>query len=115
MLKASEMMVLWIQFNDTPQPKFNPVFSVVMLFQRLPRWVAKSPAWTYTDGDITQDMVLNQLDSFELLIIQYKDISNWWWTHPDFGDISWTNTLKFCTIHIHHHLKIIRDIKKQSK
>ena len=109
------MMLTGLEKNDTPKPKFNPVFKILMWLERLPRGVAKSPVGTYTNDPIDQQWLQEQFDSVESDLNSISEDDDLRLTHPEFGDINTKKTFKFIAMHLHHHLKIIRDIKKNKE
>lgn len=114
-LRSTCILLQWTSCVSVSKKWFNPVFWVIMSFGWIPRWKAKSPIWTYTTELITQDSLYELLHQVEKLIDTYEDSLVTGYVHPDFGLISGPDTIKFAAIHIYHHLKIIRDIKKASK
>lgn len=111
-LRSTKTLLTSITPNTSPHRSFNFIFWMITTFGWIPRWVAKSPEWTYSTNEITSDSLQTLLQEVWDLVALYESVENGWMTHRDFGDISEKKTLQFASIHIHHHLKIIRDIKK---
>ncbi len=91
---------------------FNLSRLYIYILGFIPRGIGRAPRAVRTDGEISQDDLLQQLDEAEKLIIKLDELpGNSFFKHPYFGNLNVKNTRWFLRIHTRHHLKIIRDIR----
>jgi len=93
--------------------KFNGLRFVILLLGIIPRGKAKAPKAVLPpemvlkkDLEVQLAQVRSNLD--ELGSLPKKA----YFTHPFFGQLQLSTSLRFLRIHTHHHVKIIRDISK---
>ena len=96
-------------------PKRSFLKTAIMWSGYMPRGKARAPKGTVSNEEITQESLINKFNyswkSIELLESMSEDKT---FKHPMFGWMKKRKTIKFITIHTNHHLKIIKDITKQS-
>ena len=95
--------------------EFKPHFSLpkllVMTTGYIPRKKAKAPKFTIpSGGEIVQNIENLIVDIKKNLPEVEKLNANSFVEHPLFGHLNLKQTIKFLSIHTHHHLKIIRDV-----
>ena len=82
-----------------------------MLLKKFPRGKATAPSFTKPSSEITANLVLESIaesrKQLELLSSANKDQ---YFTHPIFGYLQQSDTIKFLGVHTNHHVKIINDI-----
>ncbi|ARN76966.1 hypothetical protein BST97_02535 [Nonlabens spongiae] len=109
-----------IQTLEESNPKnYAPKFSfwkwVVMTFKTIPRGKGKAPKQTLSAQEATHNSLLEKHASTIEEVAEIPAIDeNKIFKHPLFGWMKKKETVKFITIHTHHHLKIIRDIVKKN-
>lgn len=105
-----------IQTLEESDPKdYKSKFSIwkwlVMTFKVIPRGKAKAPKQTLSAQEATQESLLQKHASTVSDVARIPEIAeNKVFKHPIFGWMKKQETVKFITIHTHHHIKIIRDI-----
>ena len=97
------------------QSKFSILKWVIMTFKIIPRGKAKAPKQTLSIQEATQESLLDKHASTVADVARIPEIrSEKIFKHPIFGWMKKKETVKFITIHTHHHIKIIRDIAKKN-
>ena len=100
--------------NSNPanaKPGFSAAYYWVLYTNHIPRGKAKAPSIVIPNRDITQNQIEQELERAKNNIQLLSTIENQkYFTHPIFGDLNVTKTVKFFVVHTKHHLKIIRDI-----
>jgi hypothetical protein len=93
------------------KPVFSASFYWFLLTNHIPRGKAKAPNIVIPGKTITQTEIVTQLElakaNLQTLASTQKQK---YFTHPIFGDLNVSKTLRFFIVHTNHHLKIIRDI-----
>jgi hypothetical protein len=93
------------------KPVFSATYYWVLLTNNIPRGKAKAPNIVIPKQSITQEQIEQEIElakaNLQTLAATQKDK---YFTHPIFGDLNVTKTLRFFIVHTNHHLKIIRDI-----
>lgn len=101
--------------NSTPgekQPHFHPLKFIVFTFGFIPRGKGQAkesifPSESFTEQDL-QASVKASMDIEERLPTLNP---HFWLEHPVFGVLNSKQAMRFLSVHNHHHLKIILDIK----
>ncbi len=93
------------------KPVFSASFYWLLLTNHIPRGKAKAPNIVIPGKTITKTEIVTQLElakaNLQTLASTQKQK---YFTHPIFGDLNVSKTLRFFIVHTNHHLKIIRDI-----
>lgn len=107
---------LLIKSNPTEyKPKFKLSKFIIMNSGIIPRGKARAPKPTNNKEKIDETDLQKQFELVKKLLEEVKQLpKDSFFKHPYFGDLNRDTSLKFLGIHTHHHLKIIRDIKKAS-
>ena len=95
--------------------KVSKLGAVVLMTKFIPRNKGKAPERVLPEVDISSEFLEAKISkirkmSEELLGVSNKNLNECYFEHFVFGGLSENQWLKFCLIHNHHHLKIIRDI-----
>lgn len=92
--------------------RFNIPKIIVFTLNKIPRGRARSPKVvvpkSYSIVTLQEHIIITRNSIKELQALP----SDKYFTHPYFGDLKLTHTLKFLEIHTSHHLEIINDIVK---
>ena len=97
------------------KPKFSILKWVIMTFKTMPRGKGKAPKQTFGANQVTKQNLLQKHASTVADVAKITSIAeDKIFKHPLFGWMKKKDTIKFITIHTHHHIKIIRDIAKKS-
>jgi hypothetical protein len=108
-------MVLGALKNSDPadfKPKFGLPKFVIMNSGYIPRGKGKAPKRVQTDEVKTAEQIQEELnESKQVLSNILSSNKKLCFKHPVFSWLNQKDTIKFLTIHTHHHLKIVRDIK----
>ena len=93
------------------KPVFSATFYWFLLTNHIPRGKAKAPNIVIPKQSITQEQIEQEIElakaNLQTLASTQKQK---YFTHPIFGDLNVSKTLRFFIVHTNHHLKIIRDI-----
>lgn len=93
-------------------PKFSGAYYLLLLTNHIPRGKAKAPKIVIPEKSISKEEIIDSIklakDNLQTLASTQK---NKYFTHPVFGDLNVSKTLRFFTVHTNHHIKIIRDIQ----
>jgi hypothetical protein len=93
--------------------KFKLSRILIFTLGKIPRGKAKAPEVVVPKNDITETLLLSNIELTRKLILELKSISNdHYFEHPYLGKLKKKNTIHFLEIHTNHHLKIIEDIIK---
>ena len=93
--------------------KFNFLKLIVFIRGKFPRGRAKAPSSVIPNENITKEHLLESIVNAKKAINEISTCNkNQFFSHPLFGNLNVRNTLKFYSIHTHHHLLIIHDILK---
>lgn len=91
--------------------KFNFKRTLIYTLKKIPRGKAKAPKTVVpvenATFEILQQLKKQALKSISTLNLLHK---NNYFSHPYFGDLKLSHTIKTLNIHTHHHLTIINDI-----
>jgi Protein of unknown function (DUF1569) len=94
------------------QKKFN--FSRSWVLNYIPRGKAKAPKIVLPGNDLNQQLLEDSIKHTFQALNYLKDCQeNQYFMHPYFGALNKNQTIRFLSIHTHHHLKIIADIIKR--
>ncbi len=98
------------------QPNFNLKRSILFKLKYFPRGVAKSPKQLKPPETVSRANIERQLFSIrnKLNLIEQLD-TNAHFEHPIFGQCNLKVSKDFLKAHTHHHMKIVRDIIKNSE
>lgn len=98
----------------------NGIGRLLLALGWLPRGVGKAPAGV-RPGDPTRESLRAALDGFRralaalradpALLAHRRPV----FPHPYFGGLDPARTLRFLAVHTHHHLKIVRDIRRAAR
>jgi hypothetical protein len=95
------------------QTKFNFKKIFVFLIGKFPRGRAKAPEVVMPIENITTSHLEQSILKTKAAIVDLQNCEkNNHFSHPIFGSLNATETIKFLGIHTNHHLLIIRDILK---
>ncbi len=95
--------------------KFNLSRLFVFTAGFFPRGKGKAPKQSTTEGPISQDDLLEQLNTAETQLDSIVNLpAKSHFVHPYFGSLNLRMSKKFLKIHTIHHLKIIGDIMASS-
>lgn len=102
--------------NSNPsdyRPQFNIMRSLVLLTGYIPRGKAPAPEAVIpkTDRPDIETLITKLHHALNALKEAEKFDNKTFFTHFSLGQFNKKQTLRFLSIHTHHHLKIIRDIK----
>lgn len=93
------------------RPKFSGLYYLIMLTNHIPRGKVKAPKIVIPEKSISKAEIMEAISlakaNLQTLASTQK---NKYFTHPIFGDLNVSKTLRFFTVHTNHHLKIIKDI-----
>ena len=93
------------------KPVFNATYYWFLLTNYIPRGKVKAPNIVIPKQSITQEQIEQEIElakaNLQTLASTQKQK---YFTHPIFGDLNVSKTLRFFIVHTNHHLKIIRDI-----
>lgn len=95
--------------------KWKLKMSRILIFTlgKFPRGKAKAPEVVVPKNDITETLLLSNIELTRKLILEIKSVSNdHYFEHPYLGKLKKRDTIRFLEIHTNHHLKIIEDIIK---
>lgn len=93
--------------------KFKLSRILIFTLGKIPRGKAKAPEVVVPKNDITETLLLSNIELTRKLILELKSISNdHYFEHPYLGKLKKKDTIRFLEIHTNHHLKIIEDIIK---
>lgn len=94
--------------------KFNPIRTLVLTMNKIPRGKGKAPEIVIPDNNITSKKLKTHIqNSFEKIsVIDSLNPDNYF-DHPFFGKLNLKPAKKFILIHTKHHLNIIKDILKK--
>lgn len=96
------------------QPKFSVWKLIVLNLKRIPRGKVKAPKIvrpeTFDENSLKMHIQQTLENIFSIQSIQ----KNQYFNHPIFGLLNKNKMIVFLEVHSFHHLKIIRDILKQS-
>lgn len=96
------------------QKKFNFSRSWVFLLNYIPRGKAKAPKVVLPGADLNKQSLEDSIKHTFQALNYLKDCQeNQYFMHPYFGALNKNQTIRFLSIHTHHHLKIISDIIKR--
>lgn len=94
------------------KPKFSGAYYLLLLTNHIPRGKAKAPKIVIPEKSISKEEIIKEIEiakaNLQTLASTQK---NKYFTHPIFGDLNVSKTLRFFSVHTNHHLKIIKDIK----
>lgn len=94
------------------KPKFSGLYYWIMLTNHIPRGKVKAPNIVSPKKTISKEEIIEEIENAKANLQTLASTElNKYFTHPIFGDLSVPKTLRFFTVHTHHHLKIIRDIQ----
>ena len=92
-------------------PKFSGAYYLLLLTNHIPRGKAKAPSIVIPKKSISKAEIVEAIElakaNLQTLASTHK---NKYFTHPVFGDLNVSKTLRFFKVHTNHHLNIIRDI-----
>lgn len=92
---------------------FNLKRSLVFIFRFIPRGVAKAPKIVRPIATISKESLEKQLHNTRTFLQELIHLdANKNFKHPYFDYLNVKQTINFLEIHTYHHLKIMRDIKK---
>lgn len=93
-------------------PKFSGAYYLLLLTNHIPRGKAKAPNIVIPKKTLSKEEIIEEIEiakaNLQTLASTQK---NKYFTHPIFGDLNVSKTLRFFTVHTNHHIKIIRDIQ----
>lgn len=93
------------------KPKINLLKLVIMTTGVIPRGKARSPKEVLPPEQIGTKETINLFSKVEVQLKELESLDkNHFYSHHIFGDLNLSKSVKFLSIHIRHHLKIIRDI-----
>lgn len=91
--------------------KFNFKRFWVFFLNYIPRGKAQAPKIVIPNKVLSMDSLEESIkNSFQALIYLKNCEPNQYFLHPFFGALNRDQTIRFLSIHTHHHLKIIKDI-----
>lgn len=94
------------------KPTFSALYYLIMLTNHIPRGKVKAPNIVIPKKTLSKEEIIEEIEiakaNLQTLASTQK---NKYFTHPIFGDLNVSKTLRFFTVHTNHHLKIIRDIQ----
>ena len=94
---------------------FNTWRIIVLTFKNIPRGKGKAPNTVIPAGDINSDSLKKSIEQARIAVNKIVLLKpDKYITHPYFGDLNLKSTSVFLQIHTNHHLKIIKDIIKDS-
>ncbi len=100
--------------NSNPENykwKFNKSRLFIFFINKIPRGKGKAPAASLPKGIVTHDELRSKLILTRVNVENLESLnSKSYFDHPYFGQLNKKDTIKFLTIHIRHHLKIINEI-----
>lgn len=97
------------------QSNFNLKRAIAFRFNYFPRGVAKSPKSVLPPEHITADMIEQQIVDIRKKLQHIDQLDpHTHFTHFIFGQCDLKATKAFLEAHTRHHLKIVRDIVKQT-
>jgi hypothetical protein len=86
----------------------------VFLLNYIPRGKANAPKVVLPSTDLNQQLLEDSIKHTFQALNYLKDCQeNQYFMHPYFGALNKNQTIRFLSIHTHHHLKIIADIIKR--
>jgi hypothetical protein len=104
--------------NDSKPSDFEPhrsfLKTVILFTGYMPRGKGRAPKQTISADEISMDDLTKSLTETRVAVKKLSKTGlNKAFNHPLFGWLTKKETVRFIGIHTHHHLKIIRDIKKE--
>lgn len=118
LLKVIIGIHLSLDKSDPAKFKYSWNFyrSFVLTLGRFPRGFVMSPEAVLPPDNIKTSAIYAQLKDARLVLNNFSELAkNQYFNHSDLGVLDRDSALKFVGIHTRHHLRIIRDIVKQSK
>lgn len=104
--------------SDPNEYKYSWKFLRLVVFTagRFPRGAAKASKSVLPPDTIKTEDIYTQLQEARSTLQNSSDLDkNHYFDHPVFGVLNRDRTLKFVKIHTRHHLRIIRDIVRESQ
>lgn len=93
-------------------PKFSGLYYLIMLTNHIPRGKVKAPNIVIPKNTISKEEILEEIENAKANLQTLASTGqNKYFTHPIFGDLNVSKTLRFFAVHTNHHIKIIRDIQ----
>lgn len=117
MLKAINNISKELSESDPAQftSEFNPIRTVVLTSNIIPRGAAQAPASVKPPDDISTQAIYDQLAQAKKnakMVFEQVD-ENGHFNHNEFGVLNKSQAMRLMQVHTHHHLKIINDILNQ--
>ncbi len=106
-----------IKRSDPSKYKWAFNFSrfIVLGLNKIPRGKAKAPDSVLPKDNLNEVFLLESIAKTKLALKELTNCEkNNYFVHPYFGQLNLKATIRFFEVHTYHHLKIIRDILKDS-
>lgn len=101
---------------DDFDPHSSFLKSVIMFTGYMPRGKGRAPKQTVNQNEINRTELKKTFKQVQSASKSVASLSNdKTFDHPLFGWLTKKETIRFIGIHTHHHLKIIRDIRKKNR
>ncbi len=95
--------------------QFNLKREVVFALGSFPRGKAKAPKVVIPEGDITSVNLLKDLQTARKNLSEFDSLEeNNYFEHPYFNQLNKIHAKRLLEVHTKHHLKIIKDIVKNT-
>jgi hypothetical protein len=94
---------------------FNLSRFIVLGLNKIPRGKANAPDSVLPKDSLNEAFLLESIAKTKLALQELTNCEkNNYFIHPYFGQLNLPATIRFFEVHTYHHLKIIRDILKDS-
>jgi len=100
---------------DAFKPNFNLSRTFIYVLGDFPRGIAKSPRLVLPPDVILTENLYSQIEEARENVTKIKDLNEKaHFQHPYFSVINKKQSIRFLKIHTRHHLKIVKDIVKNT-